>query len=170
MPLPTAGTRCPRARAIPDWRKRAWRRQHFTSLVPTSLVSTPSTVRNLSTACAGLRMRLSPRPSVSPSSPSPQLLDWTHKAGTDPESYGRRCVRVLLPPPLRLGTCSCCTPPPHRRRLRHASTFAQLQLSGIHVLRTPPAPPSFHPPIHPSIYGRFISDILTLVIWRLRQP
>ncbi|EUC31968.1 hypothetical protein COCCADRAFT_37991 [Bipolaris zeicola 26-R-13] len=62
-------------------------------------------------------MRLSPRPSVSPSSPSPQLLDWTHKAGTDPESYGRRCVRVLLPPPLRLGTCSCCTPPPHRRPL-----------------------------------------------------
>ncbi|EUC43159.1 hypothetical protein COCMIDRAFT_28360 [Bipolaris oryzae ATCC 44560] len=89
-------------------------------------------------------------PLPSPPPPSP----WTHKAGTGPESYGRRCVRVLLPPPpLLLGSCSCCTylysPTTHRRRLRHASTFAQLQLSGIHVLRTPPAPPSAHPSIHP---------------------
>ncbi|EMD67472.1 hypothetical protein COCSADRAFT_289597 [Bipolaris sorokiniana ND90Pr] len=110
-------------------------------------------------------MRLSSRPSASPSSSPPS--SWTHKAGTGPESYGRRCVRVLLPLPLLLGSCSCCTPPPHiadvcamppplrNFNLAGSTSYARL----LRLMR-------LHPSIHPSIYGRFISDILTSVTWR----
>lgn len=156
---------CPRAGTIPDWHKRAWRRQHsrltyfmLTSLVYTAQYAT-SRLPVLLCGCAYHHAR----PPLPPS--PPQLLD----------PQGRHRPRVLRPSWLRKSSppSSPAALVPAVAVLPHLTSpasapylhFAQLQLSGIHVLRTPPAPPSIHPPIH----GRFISDILTLVTWLLHH-
>lgn len=146
---------CLRAGAIPDWHKRAWRRRYLLSMYIltflVSLVSTQHRTQPLDCVCWSADALIITPVRLSLLLP-PQLLD----------PQGRHRPRVLRPSLRKSSPPSSpaawflqllYSPTTHRRRLRHASTFAQLQLSGIHVLRTPPAPHA-PPPIHPSIHLR----------------